>query len=151
MHTFLPEPARTEHIAQIVVLLLACTLGADYLSNPPIDGLYIVERLIGPLPPWGAVFLFCGVMGLVGELWMEIGRKKSLPQEPIGYICRARNRWWPSFTAHVILCALYAGLFFGCLAEMAVNSHLYGLRVTSVTLMFAVWHGFFAQRRRHAP
>lgn len=151
MHRFAPSTAKTEHIAQIVILLLACVFGTDYLIRPPTKGLYIVEQLIGPLQPVGALFLFLGVMGLVGELWMEIGRRKAPPESPVSYICRAKNRWWPSFTAHVGLCALYGGLTGGCVVEMVGNGHLYGLRIVSITLMFAVWHAFFAQRRRHAP
>lgn len=147
----IPGPATTERVAQIVILLLACCYGVDYLTAPPKYSLYTIEELIGPLPPWGALFLTFGIMGLIGELWMEIGRRKQPPENPIPYICEAKNRWWPSFVAHVALCAMYAGLAAGSVAEMLIHGHVYGVRVVGVMSMFTVWNGFFAQRRRHAP
>jgi hypothetical protein len=147
---FAPEPATTEHIAQIVSLILACAYGVDYLIEPPRASLYTVEELIGPLPPWGAMFLVFGIMGLIGELWMEVGRKQP-PVPQIPYVCTAKNRWWPSFTAHVVLCAMYAGLAAGSVVEMIVNGHFYGARVVTLMIILTTWHAFFAQRRRNAP
>jgi len=150
MLRFIPEPATSEHIAQIIFLLWACAYGVDYLMEPPKASLYTVEELIGPLAPWGAMFLVFGMMGLIGELWLEVGRKES-SRRRILYICRAKNRWWPSFTAHIALCGMYAGLAAGTVAEMIVNGHFYGARVVFLMFVLTTWHGFFAQRRRHAP
>lgn len=150
MYRLVPSPAGTERIAQILILLLACSFGTDYLIEPPKATLYTTEQLIGGLLPlWGAAFLTLGIMGLLGELWMAIGHAKEPSENPVGYICTARNRWWPSFTAHVGLCGMYAGIGFGCIAEMIVHGHLYGMRVVGGMFMLVVGHCFFAQKRRH--
>lgn len=134
--------------AQIVFFILACVFGADYLMTPPKTTLYVVERWI-PIAPIGALFLFCGMMGLVGEWWIELGRSKPPKEASVRWLIRQENRWWPSFTAHSILCAVYMGMGAGCVAELIVNHHFYGTRVAVATFALAAGHWMFAQRSRH--
>lgn len=135
--------------AQIVFLILACGAGADYLMQPPKSSLYIVETFI-PRAPFGMIFLVLGIMGLIGEWWKELGRSKPPTEASVRWICQSDNRWWPSFTAHAALCAIYVGIFFGCVTEQIVNHHPYGIRVGLAMLALGTGHWAFAQRSRHA-
>jgi len=135
-------------LAQIALLTLACIWGADYLITQPKGSLDYVEHVI-PLNLCGVLFLFFGVMGIIGELWMELGRSQKASLVNIPFICHAQNRWWPSFAAHAGLCALYSALTAGYLAEMFVHWHLWGMRTPAVMFAFAAMHWAFTQRRRH--
>lgn len=116
-------------LAQICLLNLACIWGADYLMKQPRGSLNIVEHVI-PLIMCGVLFLFFGVMGIIGELWMELGRSQKL-----------------SFVAHAGLCAIYTALTAGYMMEMAVHWHLWGMRSPAIMFSFAAMHYAFAQKR----
>jgi hypothetical protein len=137
---------------QVGVLVLALQWGIDYLLNPPKRDMYIFERMMDghpiPLPLIGGLLLLLGTMGLVGELWIETGDRKTRGAPAI---CTARNRWLPSFIAHSGLCAAYLAIGVGCAVEMIYNNHLYGLRMTGSMLLLAFAHYVYAQRRRNAP
>jgi hypothetical protein len=136
-------------LAQICLLILACIWGADYLLNQPSASLDAVEHVL-PLHLLGAMFLLFGVMGIIGELWMEIGNKDGdLSWSKMPYICTAENRWWPSFTAHLGLCGIYAGLGFAYIAEMLAGWHLWGGHDPALMFVLAAMHGVFVRRRRH--
>ena len=136
-------------MAQICLLILACIWGSDYLLEQPRSSLDAVEHVI-PLPLLGGMFLFFGVMGIIGELWMEVGDRKDEPSWPkMPYICTSENRWWPSFTAHLGLCSIHAGLGFAYIAEMCTGRHLWGGRAPALMFVLAAMHGVFVQRRRH--
>ena len=133
---------------QIICLLWACSAGADYLMDPPISALYVVETLT-PRPPSGVVFLFLGIMGLVGEWWRELGSRRIVFEAPPYWVCRRENRWWPSWVAHSGLAAIYFALLVTCIGEMILNHHLYGLRVAFAMLSFCGAHLYFAQKYRY--
>lgn len=139
-------------VAQIVLLSVAVTWGVDYLITPDsaiTASLTVVERAM-PLPVWGCLFLFFGCMGLLGEVWMEVGRHHPRPHDAnIPALRRAENRWWPSYTAHTALLALYAGLGAGYALELFINSHLYGCRAPVLMGAFAVGHWVFMNRRKN--
>lgn len=105
----------------------------------------MIEHVI-PLTICGALFLLFGVMGLVGELWMELGRSQR-PSLGIPYVCYSENRWWPSFVAHACLCAIYMALTAGYMMEMVVHWHLWGMRHPAIMFAFAAMHYAFAQKR----
>lgn len=138
-------------VAQMFLLVLACLWGVDYMMEPPKTSLYVAERMIISLPLWGSFFLLFGLVGLLGEWWMEAGRNKTPSDASVPYICQAENRWWPSFGAHAALCAMYASLGAGCVVEMTINRHWHGMRMVGGMATIAVGHWVFAQRRRHAP
>lgn len=136
-----------QRLAQISLFTLACIGGADYLMPQPRGSLNALEHLL-PLRAVGALFLFFGVMGLIGECWIEIGRKTS-PGLRIPYVCSAENRWWPSYVAHFALCTSYLAFTFAYLAEMFVHWHLWGDRYPAFLFSVAVTHGAFAQKRKN--
>lgn len=144
----IPEETRLR-IAQIAILVLACNWGIDYLLDPPKKALYAAEQTV-TLPPIGALLFAFGIMGLIGELWMFIGRSKDPETAWRTFLCRSENRWWPSWFAHSVLCAIYLGFFVWCIIEMLVNSHIHGMRVATAMLTLAAGHWVFAQRRKHA-
>lgn len=113
----------------------------------PRGSLNKLEHVI-PLVLCGLLFLSFGVMGIIGELWIEMGRTKP-PSESVPFWCRIENRWWPSFTAHGFLCAVYSALGAGYIVEMIVDTHLWGMRAPAVMFAFAAMHYVFAQKRKH--
>jgi hypothetical protein len=136
--------------AQIVLLCLAVIWGTDYLITPNwaiAPSLTVVESAF-PIPVWGAVFLFGGVMGLVGELWLEIGRNHTPPRRPPPLLCRAENRWWVSFTAHAGLCSLYTSVGVGYALDLLQSWHVWGCRAPALMFAFAFGHWVFMSRRK---
>jgi len=138
-------------IFQLGALVLACGWGIDYMLRPPRYDLYTFERLLGEaLPWWGATLLTMGLMGLIGEVWVEAGRGRN-HAPAIPYVCTSRNRWWPSCLAHSVLCAIYGGFAAGCYVDMLVSGYFYGARMAGGMLLLSIGHGAFAHRRhRHA-
>lgn len=136
----------SERRAQVCLLILACIWGADYLMPQPRGSLSTVEHVV-PLQFLGGLFLIFGIMGIIGELWIEVGKASKPVKVPI--ICNAENRWWPSFTAHLALCGVYSALGFGYILEMIVDGHLWGGRAPAVMVAFASVHWVFAQKRKH--
>ena len=139
----------SERRAQIFLLIFACICGADYLMDQPRKSLDAVEHVI-PLQLLGGLFLFFGILGIIGELWMEIGYRKEEPWPKVPYICSAENRWWPSFTAYTGLCAIYMALGFFYLTEMGVSWHLWGGRNPALMFGLGFVHWSFAQKRKYA-
>lgn len=136
---------------QIALLVLACFFGTDYLITPDwavAPSLSVVEAAL-PLPVWGWLFLTFGAIGLIGENWIELGRHKPPPQKPLRGICQAENRWWPSYLAHSMLCAMYATLGLGYALELVTSWHLWGFRAPALMWMIAYGHFVFIGRRRN--
>lgn len=135
---------------QIALLVLAILWGIDYLITPHwaiAPALSVIEAAL-PIPIWGTLFLTFGITGLIGELWLEMGRHKPPPRHPVPFICRTENRWWPSYTAHALLCALYATVGVGYLLELVVSWHVWGFRACAMMWMIAYGHWVFMARRR---
>lgn len=103
-----------------------------------------------PIPVWGFLFLSAGVLGLFGEVWIDLGRHKPAPKKPIPAMCRAENRWWPSYLAHSMLCSLYATVGFGYLLNLVTGWHVWGFRSCLVMWMIAYGHFVFIGRRRNS-
>lgn len=137
---------------QILLLVLAVAWGLDYLITPDwaiTPSLSVVEAAL-PIPVWGFLFLASGITGLAGELWIELGRHKPPPKRPIPVLCKAENRWWPSYTAHTILCALYAAVGVGYLLNLVVSWHVWGFRSCLIMWVIAFGHFVFMSRGRRS-
>lgn len=140
-------------IAQLVLLGVGVSWGIDYLITPDDQiaaALTVVERAF-PIYVWGYAFLTFGIIGYLGELWMEIAAHHpalAQPHTPMPF--RTENRWWPSFTAHCALLALYAAVGAGYAIELVINHHLYGFRAPVLMWAFAVGHWVFMKRRQNA-
>jgi hypothetical protein len=138
---------------QVLVLVAACQWGIDYIQHPEPDDLYVFERMMDghpiPLPVIGWLLLSLGMLGLVGELWFEMGDRKTRGTVPA--VCTASSRWWPSFTAHSGLCAAYIAIGVGSLIQMLWSGDLYGWRMTGGAGLLAFAHYIYMQRRRNAP
>lgn len=138
-------------IAQIVLLFVAVAWGVDYIITPHSElppSLLVVEAA-APLPVWGLGFLIFGLMGIAGELWMEFGRHHPVLHTPkVPAICRAENRWWPSFTAHAVLIGLFSAVAMGQALVLVLDWHLWGLRGPVMLGAFAVGNWVFMKRRR---
>lgn len=136
---------------QIAMLVLAVLFGIDYLITPDWaigPALSVVEDAL-PIPVWGFGFLSFGVVGLAGELWIELGRHKPPPRRPIPVMCRSENRWWPSYIAHSMLCAMYATVGFGYFLNLLLAWHVWGFRACAMMWMIAYGHFVFIGRRRN--
>lgn len=134
--------------AQIIFLILPCVWGVDYLSGPPKKALYVVEQYL-PTTQMGVLLIILGMMGLIGEWWRELGKSKPPQEASVRYLCQPENRWWWSFTAHVGLCGIYMGLGMGCVMELIVNNHFYGIKVAYGLFAVATAHLVFAHRSRY--
>lgn len=130
---------------QLALLVLACIWGADYLMKPPSESRYTAEMWL-PLAPLGVAILTFGIVGIIGWGWKDSGRRNTSPDAP--FLCRIQQRWWPSFIAHTVLCAIYAGLGVVGGAEQVWNNHLHGGRVTAAMLVLSAAHWWHAQNSR---
>lgn len=150
---FIDNDASVVGLFQLVLLVIACNWGVDYMMDPPHYSLYIYEQMMDdgpiPLPLWGFLLLSLAILGFIGEVWIQSGNHDD---SRLPAICRSERRWLPSFIAHAGLCSAYLAIGVGCALEQFNNSHLHGLRMTS-SVMFglALGHAIFAWRRRHVP
>lgn len=134
--------------AQIVLLFLAVVWGLDYLITPDwaiAPAMSVVEQAM-PIPVWGAAFLTFGVLGLLGELWMELGRYRP----PHHMRAFPESRWWVSYLSHAALLMLYATVGVGYALELVVNSHIWGCRAPLMMWAIAFGHWVFMSRRKNA-
>lgn len=138
-------------ITQIVILFLALCWGYDYLATPSGEltkSLTVVEQA-APIWVWGTAFLTFGTVGLLGEVWIEVGRRRpAFEYRRLGAL-RHENRWWPSYTAHSFLCALYVGVGVGYATNLVISQHLWGVRSPALMFSLAAVHWVFVNRRHN--
>lgn len=120
-------------IARLVILFLALCWGYDYLATPM----------------WGTAFLTFGTVGLLGEVWIEVGRRRPAFEYRRLPPLRHENRWWLSYTAHSVLCVLYVGVGVGYIANLVISHHLWGMRSPALMFALAAVHWVFVNRRQN--
>lgn len=139
-------------IAQLVILfLLALCWGYDYLATPSGEltkSLTVVEQA-APMWMWGTAFLTFGTVGLLGEVWIEVGRRRPAFEYRRLPPLRHENRWWLSYTAHSVLCVLYVGVGVGYIANLVISHHLWGMRPPALMFALAAVHWVFVNRRQN--
>lgn len=145
---------------QLFVLTIAVVWGIDYLITPEWaigTALSVIERAF-PLYVWGVFFLSAGLLGFVGEAWLEYCRRLEKTARPwpgrrkrdrIGdCLTASENQGWLSYIAHAGLLALYASLGLGYLLNLIVEWHIWGLRAPVLMWGFAAAHWIFMNRRK---
>lgn len=150
---------------QIFLQGVAVGWGVDYIITPAYatgSALSVIERAF-PLWVWGLFFITAGLVGLLGELWMEYCRRmerrrllgytrrksdQGCCSEKARFMARERVRSWPSYLAHCGLLALYSSLGLGYALNLIVEWHLWGIRAPLLMWALACAHWIYMQRRR---
>lgn len=146
--TFRNVPDEKLRWGQLALLVVACLFGFDYLTTPP-DSLTPTLNVVAdafPIPMWGTAFAFFGVLGLLGELWIELGKSYDPKHPPGPWGLRASQRWWYTYAAHAALCTMYAGVGVGYFVDQVVAHHLWGLRSGGLMFLLAIGHFVFLNR-----
>ena len=134
--------------AQLFLFVLALLFGFDYLATPAGEltkSLTVVEAAF-PIPVWGIAFLLFGTLGLLGELWIELGVAYSLKHPHGPDWLQAGNRWVPTAVSHFALMVLYTGVGVGYVVNLIIAGHLWGARSPALMFLLAYGHLVFMNR-----
>ncbi|QJD50434.1 hypothetical protein SEA_CHRIS_32 [Mycobacterium phage Chris] len=127
-------------IVQQALLVEAIVRGFNYMSTPDASSaLYTELEQSAPLGVWGALFIFCGVLGLIGEAWMAYD----------GTVLRWTHRAWLAFIAHVGLLSLFGAFAFSSMIGVLSREPIYGYVSPYDFAFFALGHWAYARRRKH--
>lgn len=130
-------PRRLRLAAQLATLLVTAIVGASVMLTPAkVDvKLSTIERTMSA-DTWGAILVFCGLLGFVFEAYTNIRKKEPM--------------FWVVSVAHIGCCAVLAAYSLSALVGVLTHTPWnFGAPALGVLLSF--YHYIYVQRRPKEP
>lgn len=123
---------------QFGLLVVSTIWGLDYLLPPNEDGKvlnFIEKHAFLPLPVWGGIMVFAGILGIVCEFFLARSEKKYW------------RLWVGSWFAHVLFASIYFMLAYGSFISAPLATEGWAGFSTPVAWAFiALLHTAYARR-----
>lgn len=134
-YRFVKESSLSLRLLQIWILCAAIIRGLCLIQEPDDSIIHLGwPSAIQPTWLWGGLVMLLGIIGLVGEVWMEWGKSPY--------------RWFLSLTAHSALTGAY--IVFGISAlNYVIQSHHGTYAMAFEIFGYGLCHWLFANRSKN--